>query len=122
KIVAPFMLRRLKTDPAVAADLPAKQESLVTCTLTREQATLYEATVRTLLDDEGLGEGIERCGRVLKLLTALKQICNHPAQYLDDKGQLRTRSGKLTRATEMLAEVAAEGEHALVFTQYREMG
>jgi len=122
KIVAPFMLRRVKTDPAVAADLPAKQESIVTCALTREQATLYEATVRTLLDDEGLGEGIERRGRVLKLLTALKQICNHPAQYLDDKGQLRGRSGKLARATEMLAEIAAEGAHALVFTQYKEMG
>ena len=122
RIVAPFMLRRVKTDPAVAADLPPKIESIVTCTLTREQATLYQATVATILDDEGLGEGFTRQGRVLKLLTALKQICNHPAQYLGESTPLRGRSGKLARATEMLAEVVAGDERALIFTQYREMG
>src|SRR5205085_1152244 len=83
-----------------------------TCTLTREQATLYQATVKTLLEDEGLGEGFSRQGRVLKLLTALKQICNHPAQYLGEPGPLRGRSGKLARATEMLAEVVAAGDRA----------
>ncbi len=122
QIVAPFMLRRLKTDPGVAADLPPKIESVVSCTLSREQATLYQATVTTLLDDEGLGEGIERRGRILKLLTALKQICNHPAQFLGEPGPLRARSGKLARTTEILAEVLAAGERALVFTQYRAMG
>ena len=122
RIAAPFMLRRVKTDRTVAADLPPKIESTVTCTLTREQATLYQATVKTLLDDEGLGEGFTRQGRVLKLLTALKQICNHPAQYLGEPGPLRGRSGKLARATEMLAEVVASDERALIFTQYREMG
>jgi SNF2-related domain/SNF2 Helicase protein/Helicase conserved C-terminal domain len=122
RIVAPFMLRRVKTDPAVAADLPPKIEAIVPCTLTREQATLYQATVKTLLDEEGLGQGITRQGRVLKLLTALKQICNHPAQYLGEPGPLRRRSGKLTRATEMLGEVVAADARALVFTQYREMG
>ena len=122
RIVGPFMLRRMKSDPTVAADLPPKIESIVTCTLTREQATLYQATVTTLLDDEGLGEGFSRQGRVLKLLTALKQICNHPAQYLGEPGPLRGRSGKLARATEMLAEVVAAGDRALIFTQYREMG
>ena len=122
RIVAPFMLRRLKTDPNVAADLPPKIESIVACTLTREQATLYQATVKTLLDDEGLGDGFTRQGRVLKLLTALKQICNHPAQYLGESGPLPRRSGKLARATEMLAEVVASGDRALIFTQYREMG
>jgi SNF2 family DNA or RNA helicase len=121
-IVGPFMLRRVKSDPSVAADLPAKQESIVACPLTREQATLYAATVRTLLDEEDLGAGIERRGRILKLLTALKQICNHPAQYLGEPGPLAGRSGKLARATEMLTEVAASGQRALVFTQYREMG
>src|SRR5258706_10305913 len=68
RIVAPFMLRRVKSDPAVAADLPPKIEAIVPCTLTREQATLYQATVKTLLDEEGMGEGITRQGRVLKLL------------------------------------------------------
>ena len=68
------------------------------------------------------GEGIARQGRVLKLLTALKQICNHPAQYLGETGPVRGRSGKLARATEILAEVIESGERALVFTQYREMG
>lgn len=121
-VTAPFMLRRLKSDPVIAADLPAKQEAIVACTLTREQATLYEAAVRTLLDEEGLGEGIERRGRILKLLTALKQICNHPAQYLGEPGPVRGRSGKLARTTEMLAEVVASGDRALIFTQYREMG
>ena len=122
QIVAPFLLRRLKTDPGVAADLPPKVESIVACTLSREQATLYQATVTELLDDEGLGEGIERRGRVLKLLTALKQICNHPAQFLGEAGPLRARSGKLARVTEILAEVLDGGERALVFTQYRAMG
>ena len=122
RIVAPFMLRRVKTDRSVAADLPPKIESIVACTLTREQATLYQATVKTLLDEEGLGEGFTRQGRVLKLLTALKQICNHPAQYLGELGPLPGRSGKLARATEMLAEVVACDERALIFTQYREMG
>ena len=121
-LTAPFMLRRLKSDPTVAADLPAKQEATVVCTLTREQATLYQATVRTLLDEEGLGSGMERRGRILKLLTALKQICNHPAHYLGELGPLRGRSGKLARSTEMLAEVVAAGDRALIFTQYREMG
>ncbi len=122
QIVAPFMLRRLKTDPGVAADLPPKVETLDSCALTREQATLYQAAVATLLDDADLGEGIERRGRVLKLLTALKQICNHPAQYLGEPGPMRGRSGKLARATELLTEITAAGERALVFTQYTAMG
>ncbi len=122
RIVAPFMLRRTKADPAVAAGLPPKIEARVACTLTREQATLYQAAVSTLLDNDDLGEGIERRGRILKLLTALKQICNHPAQYLGEPGPLPGRSGKLTRTTEMLAEVVDAGDRALVFTQYREMG
>jgi hypothetical protein len=122
RTVAPFMLRRVKSDPAVAADLPPKIEAIVACTLTTEQATLYQAAVTALLDEQGLGEGIARQGRVLKLLTALKQICNHPAQYLGQAGPLPGRSGKLARATEMLTEVVDSGERALVFTQYREMG
>jgi SNF2-related domain/SNF2 Helicase protein/Helicase conserved C-terminal domain len=124
RIAAPFMLRRLKSDPAIAAGLPPKIEATVACTLTREQATLYQAAVDTLLDEngDGLGEGIERRARILKLLTALKQICNHPAHYLGEAGPLTGRSGKLARTTEMLAEAVDAGDRALVFTQYRVMG
>jgi superfamily II DNA or RNA helicase len=122
RIAAPFMLRRTKSDPDIAAGLPPKIEATVACTLTREQATLYQAAVSTLLDQDGLGEGIERRGRILKLLTALKQICNHPAHYLSEPGPLAGRSGKLARTTEMLAEVVDAGDRGLVFTQYREMG
>ena len=121
-MVRPFVLRRLKSDPAVAAYLPSKQEMSVVCTLTREQATLYQAAVdRALAKIEG-SEGIERRGLVLALLVALKQICNHPAQYLHERGPLAGRSGKLARLTEMLEETVAAGDRVLVFTQYREMG
>ncbi|MGH8909008.1 MAG: DEAD/DEAH box helicase [Egibacteraceae bacterium] len=122
-LVAPFLLRRLKSDPAVAADLPPKREATVACTLTREQATLYQAAVDRVFNEEGLAEeGIDRRGQILALLTALKQICNHPAQYLGETGPLPGRSGKLARTEEMLAEVVAAGDRALVFTQYRRMG
>ena len=122
-LVAPFLLRRVKTDPAVAADLPPKREAIVACTLTREQATLYQAAVDRVFDEEGLAaEGIDRRGQILALLTALKQICNHPAQYLGETGPLAGRSGKLARTEEMLAEIVAAGDRALVFTQYRRMG
>ena len=122
RLTAPFVLRRAKSDPGVAADLPTKHEIEVNGTLTREQATLYQAAIDTILDDEGLGAGIERRGRVLKLLMALKQICNPPAQYLQEGGALTGRSGKLDRTTEMLAEIADAGHRALLFTQFRGMG
>lgn len=118
-IVRPHMLRRTKA--AVAAELPPKQYSSMICTLTDEQVRLYqEATDRTF--NEGLGSGIGRSGRVLALLTALKQICNHPAQYLKDGPAGPGRSGKFDRATEMLSEIVDDGDRALVFTQYRAMG
>ena len=120
RIVAPFLLRRTKTE--VAADLPSKQEATVVCTLTREQATLYQAAVDRVFDAGIAAEGIDRRGQILALLTALKQICNHPAQYLGEREPLPGRSGKLARTAEMLAEVAAAGDRALVFTQYRAMG
>ncbi|MFJ5303157.1 DEAD/DEAH box helicase [Streptomyces sp. NPDC088350] len=125
-VTAPFMLRRMKS--TVVDELPAKLESTVSCDLTAEQTELYRAAVDEAFDtgQEGLGTGIRRQGNVLRLLTHLKQICNHPAQYLGaedtDAGQLAGRSGKLERATEMLGEVVAAGERALVFTQYRVMG
>ena len=123
RLVAPFVLRRLKSDPEVSVDLPPKQEIRVACALTREQASLYQATIDEAFSGKGLGRGaFERRGRILALLTALKQICNHPSQYLGDEQRLAGRSGKLARATEILGEVVDSGDRALVFTQFREMG
>ena len=122
RIVSPFILRRLKSDPTIVQDLPAKNEMKVICTLTREQATLYRAVVDEEMRRIEAAEGIERRGRVLALLTHTKQICNHPAQYLGEAGPLAGRSGKLARVTEMLEEAVAAGDKALVFTQFREMG
>jgi superfamily II DNA or RNA helicase len=122
RIVQPFILRRLKSDPAIIQDLPPKQEMTVLCTLSREQASLYQAAVDESLRKIESSEGIQRRGLVLALITALKQICNHPAQYLREDGPLAGRSGKLQRLQEMLEEVLASGERALIFTQYREMG
>jgi hypothetical protein len=122
RIVGPFVLRRLKSDKTIIADLPEKQEMTVACSLTREQATLYKAVVDEELRRIDSSEGVERRGRVLALLTFTKQICNHPAQYLSEKGPLEGRSGKLARLTEMLEEALAAGDKALVFTQFREMG
>lgn len=122
RIVQPFILRRLKSDPTIIQDLPSKQEMKVICSLTREQASLYQAALDEAMQRIETSEGIERRGQVLALLTALKQICNHPAQYLGESGPLRGRSGKLQRCIEMLDEVLAGGDRALVFTQYREMG
>ncbi len=122
RIVRPFLLRRLKSDPRVVRDLPAKLEMKVVCTLTREQASLYQATVAETMRTIEASRGIQRRGLVLALLTALKQICNHPAHYLSESGPLERRSGKLTRLLEMLEELLAAGDRALVFTQFREMG
>jgi SNF2 family DNA or RNA helicase len=122
RIVGPFILRRTKSDPTIIADLPPKHEMKVVCTLTREQATLYQAVVNEELRRIESADGIERRGRVLALLTFTKQICNHPAQYLGETGPLPKRSGKLARTTEMLEEAVAAGDKALVFTQFREMG
>jgi len=122
RLVSPFLLRRLKADPLIIQDLPAKHEMKVICTLTREQASLYQAVVDEELRRIEDTVGIERRGRVLALVMALKQICNHPAHYLAERGLLANRSGKLARLTEMLEEAVAAGDKALVFTQFREMG
>ncbi len=131
RLVSPFVLRRRKDDPEVSVDLPPKQEVTVACSLTREQASLYQAAVDDAFSGGGLGStAFERRGRILALLTVLKQICNHPAHYLRDADPARTpegarlvgRSGKLARATEILGELVDAGERALVFTQFREMG
>ncbi len=122
RLVGPFILRRLKSDPTIITDLPAKNEANMVCTLTREQATLYKAVVDEELRRIADSEGVERRGRVLALLTYTKQICNHPAQYLAESGPLAHRSGKLARLGEMLEEALAAGDRVLVFTQFKEMG
>jgi SNF2 domain-containing protein/SNF2 helicase protein/helicase-like protein len=124
RLVRPFVMRRRKGDPAIALDLPPKQEMAVVCTLTREQATLYQAAVDDAMAkiERTDSHSIERKGLILALITALKQICNHPAHYLRQKGPLGGRSGKLARVTEMLEESVVSGDRALVFTQFREMG
>ncbi len=121
-LTAPFILRRLKTDRSVIADLPDKQEMKVYCSLTREQATLYEAVLQDTMRQIAESEGMRRRGLVLALLTRLKQVCNHPALLMHDGSPLPDRSGKLARLGEMLEEVIAGDERALVFTQYAEMG
>ena len=121
-LVRPFLLRRVKTDPLVIADLPEKLEMDVFCPLTAEQATLYQAVVDDMLQQVEASEGIKRKGIVLALLLKLKQICNHPAQFLGDGSSLPGRSGKLERLTDMLAEAIDAGDRALVFTQFAEMG
>jgi hypothetical protein len=122
QIVRPFILRRVKSDPTVIQDLPSKQEMTVFCSLTREQASLYQSAFDAAMNTIEASDGIERRGQVLALITALKQICNHPAQYLHEAGPLGNRSGKLERLREMLDEALAAGDRVLVFTQYREMG
>ena len=122
RLTRPFVLRRLKTDRAIIQDLPEKQEFTVPCNLTREQASLYQATVDEMLARIESSEGIERKGLVLATLLRLKQVCNHPAQLLQDHSALAGRSGKLERLEEILEEVLAVGDRALVFTQFAEMG
>lgn len=121
-LVQPFLLRRLKSDPTIIADLPEKNEMVVYCSLTQEQATLYETVVSESLNVLDSSDGIKRRGMVLALLTKLKQICNHPAHFLKEPGPLAKRSGKLNRIMEMMEEVISVGDSALVFTQFVEMG
>jgi SNF2 family DNA or RNA helicase len=130
KMVGPFILRRVKTDPNVIQDLPEKVETKVYCNLTEEQATLYEAVVQDALKKVDESDGISRRGNVLSMLMQLKQVCNHPVQFLhqgvqanaDDVAGWIERSGKLERLAEMLEETLSEGDRALIFTQFAEMG
>jgi len=120
---APFILRRLKTDKAVIADLPDKLEMKVWCNLTTEQASLYQATVDDMMARiEAAEPGIERRGLVLATMAKLKQVCNHPAHLLGDGSRLDGRSGKLARLEETCDEIVEAGDKALCFTQYAEFG
>ncbi|KAA1421985.1 DEAD/DEAH box helicase [Nocardioides humilatus] len=121
-LIGPFLLRRRKSDPGIAPELPPKTETDHLLGLTREQAVLYEAFVRDTMERiERLGgDDPARRGLVLALLTGLKQICNHPAQFLKQSGavKLAGRSEKLALLDELLTTVIAEGGAVLVFTQY----
>lgn len=127
-LVRPFVLRRHKSDPSIMVELPEKVESREYCHLTREQASLYESCVSRMLKDVDAAQGMHRRGLVLSSLIKLKQICNHPAQALKDYDLSSSeppdisRSGKCVRLVEMLDEIIASGEKALLFTQYRQMG
>lgn len=121
-MTGPFILRRLKTDKRIIADLPEKLENKEYCSLTLEQARLYQEVMNRFNREIDDAEGMARRGLILAVLTRLKQICNHPANYLGEPFAGPGRSGKLSRLEEMLEEVFAQGECALVFTQYAEMG
>jgi hypothetical protein len=122
RFTGPFILRRVKTDRSIIADLPDKLEMDVVCNLTAEQAALYQAVVDDMLERIEATDGMERRGLVLATMTKLKQVCNHPAHFLRDGSQLAGRSGKLECLDDILDEVLAVGEKALLFTQYAEFG
>jgi superfamily II DNA or RNA helicase len=121
RLVQPYILRRLKTDKRVIADLPEKTEVRAFCGLTREQAALYEQRVQELAKKLEQTEGIQRRGMVLAYLMQLKQICNHPAQWEGQGGYTEGRSGKFERLTALCEELAERQERVLVFTQFREI-
>ncbi|MCC6627283.1 MAG: DEAD/DEAH box helicase [Chloroflexi bacterium] len=124
RLVAPFLLRRLKTDPTIIADLPEKMEMKVYYQLTREQGRLYEGVVKDMLRQIEGSAGIQRRGLILATLTKLKQVCNHPAHYLSESlgSEFGSRSGKVQRLRAMLEEAIAEGDKSLIFTQFTEFG
>ncbi|MFH8369950.1 DEAD/DEAH box helicase [Streptomyces sp. NPDC018031] len=122
RLIRPFLLRRRKSDPGIAPELPPKTETDRAVSLTAEQATLYEAVVREMLAEISGADALARRGLIVKLLTALKQICNHPAQYLkEDEPRIAGRSGKLELLDELLDTILAEDAGVLVFTQYVQM-
>ncbi len=121
ELVRPYILRRMKTDKSIISDLPDKTEVKAWCSLSRRQAALYEQAVRELGDALENSDGIQRKGIVLAMLLRLKQICNHPSQWLRDGGWAEGDSGKLARLREIAEVVASRQEKMLVFTQFREM-
>jgi len=121
ELVRPYILRSLKTDKSIIADLPDKTEMKVFCSLTRKQAALYQQAVGDMARQLEEVDGMQRRGIVLALLMRLKQICNHPSQWLGDNAWADEDSGKFARLREITEEIAARQEKALVFTQFREI-
>jgi superfamily II DNA or RNA helicase len=120
-LVRPYILRRMKTDKAIISDLPDKTEVKAWCSLSRRQAALYAQAVDELGDALESNDGIQRKGLVLAMLMRLKQICNHPSQWLNDSAWAEQDSGKLARLREIAEVVASRQEKMLVFSQFREM-
>ena len=118
----PFILRRTKDDKSLVPDLPEKIEQVAWAKLTHEQAALYKAVLDEFLTEASQSEGMKRKGLILATLTKLKQICNHPAQFLSDGSSIAGRSGKLTRLEELVDDILAADQQLLLFTQYRKMG
>ena len=122
KLVEPLILRRVKTDQSIISDLPDKVEQKLYTNLTKEQASLYEVVVKDVEKKLQEAEGIERKGLILSTLMKLKQICNHPAQFLQDNSEFSAeRSHKLSRLAEMVEEAILEGESMLIFSQFTEV-
>jgi superfamily II DNA or RNA helicase len=121
RVIRPFLLRRRKSDPTISPELPPRTVSDLPVPLTPEQALLYAGEVTEALAAIAERTGISRRGLVLRLLTVLKQICNHPAQYLHEPAPVMDRSGKLSALEELLEVILAEGESVLVFSQFVEM-
>jgi len=121
-ITAPFIMRRIKTDKSIISDLPEKIENNQYCTLTKEQAALYKNITHDLMAEIEQAEGINRRGIILKLLVVLKQICNHPAQYLKNDTIHPELSGKAELLLQLLENIYENNEKVLIFSQYKEMG
>lgn len=123
RVTAPFLLRRLKSDKRIIDDLPDKIEQDQYCTLTPAQTVLYESVVREgLRIVHGESDSFKRQGLVLQMILALKQICNHPAQYLTRGKTEAALFGKAERFLELIDDIHTNHEKVLVFTQFREMG
>jgi SNF2 family DNA or RNA helicase/uncharacterized Zn finger protein len=123
RVTEPFILRRVKTDKKIIQDLPDKIEIDQACTLTNEQAALYQSVVdQALRGIEGQKDGFKRSGLIFKMMTALKQICNHPTHYLKKGGAQPEASGKTLLLLDLIRQILENGEKTLLFTQYEEMG
>ncbi|OLN24143.1 ATP-dependent helicase [Domibacillus antri] len=122
--IRPFLLRRTKNDPEAALGLPDKVEQKEYCPLSKEQAALYERTVRDTMEQIGQLSAFERCGLILRLLNELKQLCSHPALFLKEErpDNIRVRSAKMEKLMELAANIYGRGEACLIFTQYIGMG
>ncbi|WP_078543481.1 DEAD/DEAH box helicase [Litchfieldia alkalitelluris] len=124
RLIRPFLLRRTKKDEDVALNLPDKQEQKEYCPLTVEQASLYEQLVKDTFEQVEQVAGMQRKGLILKMLSKLKQVCNHPALYLKEAqpNQIQTRSNKMEKLLELVTNIREQDESCLIFTQYIQMG
>lgn len=122
EIARPFVMRRLKSDGDIRKELPEKFVNDIYCSLSKKQIKLYNAILDEIFFDVENSKGIQRKGIILKILTALKQCCNHPAQFLDIKNPKISESGKMELLVDVLGNIMDNGEKVIIFTQYVEMG